>query len=126
MANIKEFEEKRRHKRYRVKERSFAVLGPDAVKLCHILDISKTGLSFKYFVDSDEPIVDDIELGILRGDDFYLENIPAKIISDELIVNSSSFNTVVMKRRGVQFGTLSPKQEEEVEYFIENNTICPA
>jgi len=118
----KEFVEQRKHKRYLVKDRAFAVLGPDALKLCHMIDISKGGLSFRYFIDSEELAEELFDLGILYGDDFYLEKIPARVVSDNVIENNSYFSSIIMKRRGIQFGDLTRRQKEQLEYFIENNT----
>jgi len=122
MEAKKEFVEQRKHKRYLVKDRAFAVLGPDALKLCHMIDISKGGLSFRYFIDSEELAEELFDLGILYGDDFYVEKIPARVVSDNVIENNSYFSSIIMKRRGIQFGDLTRRQEEQLEYFIENNT----
>ena len=124
MVNEKEFVEQRKQKRFKVKDRAFAVLGPDALKLCHMIDISKGGLSFRYFIDSEELAEEIFELGVLFGDDFYLEKIPARVISDNVIENDSHFSTVIMRRRGVQFGDLSSRQKEQIDYFIKHNTTA--
>ena len=122
MTETNGFVERRKNQRYKVKDRSFAVLGPDASRLCHMIDICRAGLAFRYFVDADEPVGKNMELGILAGDDFYLESIPARVVTEKTVESSSPFNAAIMKRRGVEFGLLTPKQIKAIEYFIENNT----
>ena len=124
MSVSKPIVEQRKHRRYKVTKRAFAVLGPDEVKLCHLIDISKGGLSFRYFVDTnnmDDPIY---ELDILGGEDFYLEKVPVRVISDKVLEDDSPFSSIAMRRRGVQFGTLTSRQMEQVEYFINDSMYC--
>lgn len=116
--------EQRKHKRYKVTKRAFAVLGPEAVKLCHLIDISKGGLSFRYFVDTNDTGERLQELDILGGEDFYLEKVPVRVVSDMILKDDSPFSSIAMRRRGVQFGPLTPKQREQIDYFIENSEYC--
>ena len=96
--------EQRKHKRYKVTKRAFAVLGPEAVKLCHLIDISKGGLSFRYFVDTSDTEEQLQELDILGGEDFYLEKVPVRVVSYMILKDDSPFSSIAMRRRGVQFG----------------------
>ena len=122
MADMNQVVEQRKHQRYRVKDRSFAVLGPDAVRLCHLIDISKGGLSYRYFADSNELSGESSELDILCGEEFYLEKVPTLVVSDVMLDAESPFGSLDMRRRGIQFGELTAKQIEQVDYFIEQNT----
>ena len=122
MVDTNQVVEQRKHQRYRVKDRSFAVLGPDAVRLCHLLDISKGGLSYRYFADNNELSGESSELDILCGEEFYLEKIPTLVVSDVMLDAESPFGSLDMRRRGIQFGELTAKQIEQVDYFIERNT----
>jgi len=124
MSDSKPIVEQRKHKRYKVTKRAFAVLGPDAVKLCHLIDISKGGLSFRYFVDTNGMEETVFELDILGGEDFYLERVPIRVVSDILLEDDSPFSSIAMRRRGVQFGTLTQRQKEQVEYFISDSSYC--
>ncbi len=117
------FKEKRKHKRYLVKDRTFVVLGPDATELCHIVDISKGGLAFRYFIESKKLLEEYMELGILSGDNFYLENISVRNISDREFKNESSSSKLMMRKRGIQFGHLTPFQESQLEHLLRNNTL---
>ena len=116
--------EQRKHKRYKVTKRAFAVLGPEAVTLCHLIDISRGGLAFRYFVDSNG-IAEELEtVDILGGEDFYLEKVAVRTVSDNILADDSPFSSIAMRRRGVQFGPLTPKQREQVDFFIENSKYC--
>ena len=116
--------EQRKHKRYKVMKRAFAVLGPEAVKLCHLIDISKGGLAFRYFVDSNGLAEEMDNLDILGGEDFYLEKVPVQVVTDMALKDESPFSSIAMRRRGVKFGQLTPKQMEQVDYFIEKSEYC--
>lgn len=124
MSVTKPIVEQRKHKRYKVAKRAFAVLGPDAVKLCHLIDIGKGGLSYRYFVDANDMEEAVTELDILGGEDFYLEKVPVRVVSDKLLEDDSPFSSIAMRRRGVQFGMLTPRQIEQVEYFINDSPYC--
>jgi hypothetical protein len=124
MNVMKPIVEQRKHKRYKVTKRAFAVLGPDEVKLCHLIDIGKGGLSFRYFVDTNDMAEAIDELDILGGEDFYLEKVPVLVVSDRVLEDESPFSSIAMRRRGVQFGTLTPRQMEQVEYFINDSMYC--
>jgi hypothetical protein len=124
MSLPKQTVEQRKHKRHKVTKRAFAVLGPEAVKLCHLIDISKGGLSFRYFVDTNDSGERLQELDILGGEDFYLEKVPVRVVSDMVLKDNSPFSSIAMRRRGVEFGPLTPKQREQVDYFIENSEYC--
>jgi hypothetical protein len=116
--------EQRKHKRYKVTKRAFAVLGPEAVKLCHLIDISRGGLAFRYFVDSNGMEEEMETVDILGGEDFYLEKVPVRTVSDNILASESPFSSIAMRRRGVQFGPLTQRQREQVDYFIENSEYC--
>lgn len=126
MKKSNEVIEQRKHKRYLVKNRAFAVLGPEAVRLCHLIDISRGGLSFRYFADTDDLTGEISVLDILCGENFYIEKIPARGVSDWLLPPDLPFGSLAMRRRSVQFGELSVGQAEQVENFIKNNTYTPA
>jgi hypothetical protein len=41
-----------------------------------------------------------------------------------VLKDNSPFSSIAMRRRGVEFGPLTPKQREQVDYFIENSEYC--
>ena len=86
-----------------------------------VLDISRSGLAFKYAFDGKAPeYVDQATINMAAGN-FSLENLTYRAISDTMLkaANGSHIET---RRRGVQFEKLTPLQSEQLEYFIDNYT----
>ena len=120
-------DERRKHKRFRVKNGTFAVLS--AISLPHstqkvgqITDISMGGLAFSY-IASEEPSNGSVQLSIfLGGNRFDLREIPFETIWD-IETQEVRFRALTMRRSGVQFGKLTPHQISQLKYFIQNYTI---
>jgi len=132
----------RAHKRYRVKDGTFAVLFQDSSKLGHLIDICTDGFSFSF---SDSPFIDgdrdvrallysgQLELpeGFSEFDIFlvdsglYLERMPCRVISEFDLEESSYSASVAMKRCCIQFENLAPQQVSDLTYFIEHCTEKP-
>ena len=86
-----------------------------------VLDISKSGLSFKYAFNGKVPeYMDQATINMEMGN-FSLENLTYRAISDTMLKAANGSN-VETRRRGVQFEKLTPLQSEQLEYFIENYT----
>jgi len=121
--------ERRKHKRFKVQDRAFVVLGapprPHSTKAGQIIDISMGGLAFSYIADDDRSNASS-ELGIFLADNsFHLRHIPFETISD-LKTNRVPFSSITIRRSGVQFGELTHDQISQLEYFIQNHTISKA
>jgi hypothetical protein len=115
--------ERRRHKRFKADEGAFASTRVRERKFWQIIDISKGGLAFRYVL-SEENAVGSSELDIMTGDvGFSLEKIPYKVISDHKIIDEIPSTKLHLRRRSVQFGTLTPEQASQLEYFIRNHTF---
>ena len=126
VAILHEFVERRRHKRFRVKDGAFAALMPDSTKLGQILDVGEGGLSFLY-IDTGETANGSRELYIYVVDkEFYISKLPVKIVSDVRVPNKIPINPIVMRRQGVQFGELTPEQSFSLYSFIEDYTTGEA
>ena len=117
----KDLSERRKHKRYKVKQGSCAVKAKTEsapAKAGEIIDISMGGLAFSYMEDgewSDESF----DRGMLLGEkDLCIEDIPLKVISDCAI----NTGITITRRCGVQFGKLTPSQISQLEYYIWTNT----
>ena len=122
VAILNEFVERRRHKRFRVKDGAFAVLMPDSTKLGQILDVGEGGLAFLY-IDTGETANGSRELYIYVVDkEFYMSKLPVKVVSDVRVPNRIPINPIVMRRQGVQFGQLTPEQIFSLNSFIEDYT----
>jgi c-di-GMP-binding flagellar brake protein YcgR len=121
--NVNSPEDRRKHRRFRVKEGAFAVLKGEEKKLGQITDISGGGLAFKYVSQgqsSEGPYVLDI---LLSGHDFHLKEIPVKAISDSEIEDEIPFSQIEMRKLGVQFLTLTGRHVSQLEDFIQNHTM---
>ncbi len=113
----------RRHKRFRVREGALAFLGSVPGT---ITDISQGGMSVNYVVfekDPDQMLRLDI---FFSEGDFYLQDIPGRIVSDLDYPTEAPFSTVQVKRLGIQFGELTSEQEAGLKYFLLHNTISEA
>jgi c-di-GMP-binding flagellar brake protein YcgR len=115
-------QERRKHKRYRVKNGALALI--DNIPGT-IVDISKSGLAINYTVFGKEP-VEQLRLDIfLSSDDFYLQDIPARLVSAKDRGGSqSTFGSIQVKRYSLQFGEMTEEQESNLKYFILHNTIA--
>lgn len=120
--------ERRRQKRFKVQDPVFAVLRPEFKVVGKIQDISKGGVSFEYVAlespartASTTQTDSGPELDIfMREPELYMSQIPCTIVYDIPVVGyvGHSQDSIVMKRCGVQFRDLSPKQSERVKSFI--------
>ncbi len=119
MSSEKQFEERRKHKRYQARPDAYAVFSEKARHAARIIDISKGGLSFCYA--NGEPWLEEAaELDIFLGDDeFSLNRIPFETVADYMLPIASSTGHTMVSQRCVRFGKLTPKQIYQLSYFIE-------
>ena len=114
--------ERRIHKRYRVKEGALALIDNSPGT---IVDISTGGLTVNFMVFGNEPS-NAMRLDIfLSSEDFYLQDVPAKLVNsyaEDKTTNAD--NLIQVKRYGLQFGELTKHQEETIRYFILHNTVA--
>jgi len=117
--------ERRRHKRFLVPVGMFVGFRPDNSRLGEVIDISLSGLSFRYLA-SGGPSNGSRRLNIFlteRG--FCLDNLPFETVSD-VGTYEIPFTPVTMRRSGVQFERLTEGQASRLEYFIEHFTTNKA
>ncbi len=118
--------ERRKNKRYKVQDNVFAILHSHVIIVTSLIDISQDGLSFECLPEVNEIPKNDGQLDIFFNDDdlydFYLQNIPFETTSEIEVVNDYK-NILKMKRVGVKFGGISPKQQALLDYFLKNHTI---
>ncbi len=114
--------ERRKHKRFRSKEGSYAVLSGPCSKMGQILDISRDGLSFRYIDIGDRPR-ETCVLDILSEDNaFRLKNVGFRVISDLDASKDFPFSTIPMRRCGGELTGLNDRQINDLNYLIENYT----
>jgi len=118
--------DRRRKKRYKVKEGAYAALINHNNQLGQIKDISLVGLSFRY-IDNDEQIKPGSELKIiLAGSGLVMDNLPYRPVSDFEIESNYTFSSVKMRQVRLAFGDLTPQQLSQLDYFILNYTMGEA
>ncbi len=115
--------ERRRFPRYRVKEGALAFLG--AVP-GNIVDISEAGITVHYVMLTSEPVPSDCLDIFYSSDDFYLPDLPSRLVSDMNSLDETPFSALRVKRLGFQFGELTPEQKRKLQEFIKKNTVTAA
>ncbi len=115
--------ERRFYKRYQAKDGALAFI--DSIP-GRIVDISEGGMSINYMVFEKE-ITSSLMLDIFFNDDkFFLQNIPARVVSEKVKEPLTPFSSVVIRRYSIRFGDLSEDQREKLNYFIHHNTEIEA
>ncbi len=115
--------EKRRFRRFQAPQSAFALLrGPDG-RLGQIIDISKGGLAFRYVGNGRQPR-SSFQLDIfLANNDFHLEKVSFRTVSDFEVSKQALTHSVIMRRCGGQFDELNQDHVSRLEYFIENYAL---
>ncbi|HDK42984.1 MAG TPA: PilZ domain-containing protein [Desulfobacteraceae bacterium] len=115
--------ERRRHKRFNVSDNALAFINNAP---CMIQDISEGGMMLQSVVLEDEP-ADNLKLDIFVGsDNFYLQDVPVRLISRSQRQSTVPFSVVQVRCFGFQFGELTEQQKSRLDYFIARNTIGEA
>jgi len=114
--------ERRKHRRYRVKDNAFTVINPDPVKVVPIIDIGMGGLSI--YLDDGVRWLDTVsKLEIMVADcSFYLEKIPFQVIANDRAFPNHNTSLMNGRRYGIRFGNLRPVQKSHLKYFIRSYT----
>jgi len=114
--------ERRRHKRFEVPVGVFVGFRPDNSRLGEVIDISLSGLSFRYLANG-EPSNGSRRLNIFLTERcFCLHDLSFETVSD-VGTYKIPFTPVTMRRSGVQFEGLTEDQISRLEYFIEHFTM---
>jgi hypothetical protein len=114
--------ERRKTRRFQVKDKCFTIINPDPVKLVPIIDISQGGLGF-YFNDNEEWLNKTSKLEIMVADcSFYMEKLPFDVVSRSRAFPTKSTSLLDGRRYGLKFGHLQPNQKSQLKHFIRNYT----
>jgi len=112
--------ERRQFARFRPKEGTMAVnhhvLGP-------IINISMTGLVFRYMNETSNKAISDMLSIFLGSDNILIEDLTTKMISDKIVSNGSIFLQTSTRQRSIQFINLTKTQRTKLEDFISNKTL---
>lgn len=114
--------ERRKQRRFKVKDNTFAVINPDPVKMVPIVDIAMGGLGI--YVDNGAKWMNDCpKLEIMVADcSFYLDNLPFEIIANVKTFPWDASDMPDGRRVSLKFGNLRPVQKSRLKYFMRNYT----
>ncbi len=112
--------ERRKNHRHTIRDKAFALIGSESVKMMPIINIGIGGLGV---CADDAWQIKASHLEILMEDcSFYLDRIPFKKILNFSAACSSPFHSAQNNRCGLEFGMLMPSQIFKLRYFIRNYT----
>lgn len=120
----KKLKERRKHPRYDLKDVAFAILKADREEeLGQIVNISRGGLVFHYFIGNREFQRAD-RLDVLLADSgLHVENIPFRVVDDYELVNELPFSSITKREQRVLFNDLTEPQKQGIESFIRRHTF---
>jgi c-di-GMP-binding flagellar brake protein YcgR len=114
--------ERRKDRRFQVKDNAFTVINSDPVKVVPIIDIGMGGLGI-YLDDGARWMDTSSKLEIMVADcSFYLEKLPFQIVANVRAFPDNTANLMDGRRYGIKFGNLRPAQKAQLKYFIRNYT----
>jgi signal transduction histidine kinase len=113
---------KRMSTRYLVNGKAFVAPNADPKVRFDIIDISEKGLAFKYY-RTGTPLDEFEKLSIVTSDEkIVLEDIGYKLVSDIELIEKSETRDAPIRRRGIQFESLTPMHHKMLGYLIQNHT----
>lgn len=121
METEKNFTERRKDKRFKVKDPVFAILN-NSSKMGRIVDISKSGLALRY-CENGADYAELNKIDVFKSDfSIYINDIKANIISDFQVIGKMFFGSRDVRQCGVRFEKLSSKQIAQLESLINTAT----
>ena len=110
--------ERRKKKRFRVKDGAFAVKNSDINIAGPIQNISSSGFTFRY-IGKIGQIGRSLEVNLFYiGEGHFLTKLPSKAIYDFKIDSKTPNNELTIRRCGVQFAELTDNQMSLIKDFI--------
>jgi c-di-GMP-binding flagellar brake protein YcgR len=119
-TDMETFQERRKHKRFIVKNRSAVLVLPTTILSYAVLDISNSGLAFSYTGCENWPTkpMKRIKLYILDRE-FFLDDIQISVIDDVRIAYGSN----ELRRYGLKFTSLDKGQKTILRRYIASVAI---
>jgi hypothetical protein len=109
-------DDKRKHKRFEVKDGAYTVLSYQPTVMGQIINISEKGVAATY---KGKRLKESTEIDLFISDaGFYLEQIPVKTISDLKIAGKFLSGSKKIWQRSLQFGELTDDQKSQLDEFI--------
>ena len=91
-----------------------------------IQNISKGGIKLKSVLFDDTPSYEMLLDIFLKDDNFYLQNIPVRLVRYQKNNPFSPFGKTHMSCFGLQFGDLTEQQKSRLDYFIARSSYGEA
>jgi hypothetical protein len=114
--------ERRKYNRFQVPFGVFLSFGPDDSRLGEIIDVSMSGLAYRYLATEEKPNPAR-RLNIFFAEhDPYMNDVPFETVSDFRTLHIP-FTPVSVRRSGVRFGELTESQVSRLEHFIDNHAL---
>lgn len=111
------FADRRKHRRYSLRQGVFAGFRPN---MGEIIDISIGGILFHYLEFSKEAN-EKSDFVICSEDGCCLDSFPCRVVSDRVLANESSLSQIVTRQRRVMFDQLTEEQHRLLNDFIDSH-----
>jgi len=119
MMDRKNFNERRKQNRFKVRDDAFVSIKSDKDKIGPIRDISGDGFAFTYVGKKDQ-ICGPLEVDIFyAGSGLYVQKLKAKTISDFKIDKKAPSSFLAIRQCCVQFCELTDDQISSLDNFIQ-------
>jgi len=116
--------DRRKHKRYAMKGLAFAILKSDSdEELGQIIDLSRGGVAFQYFVGSKRLLTAEYLNIMLAKNSLYIDKIKVRTVFDFEIENKLPFSSISKRQQSLCFEELTAEQKIKVDYLIKHHTV---
>ena len=117
-------EERRKHPRLGVKKNIMAFTD---TTFGEVINISKGGLYIRCLLHNNDHFDTSFHIGLLSNNaDYFLENLPCKVVSIKDSSPLQSSRTTFIREAGIMFQQLTIHQQAELDSFLEQNTKSAA
>ncbi len=114
--------DRRKTRRFGLRENAFAVISRGPIKLVPITDIGMGGIGI-FLSDGDSSQNRSSKMEIMAADcSFHLENIPFQIVANKFAFPANPKKISGGRRCSIKFGNLTPGQKSRLKHFIRNYT----
>ncbi len=109
-------DDKRKHKRFDVKDGAYTVLNYQPTVMGQIINMSAEGIAATY---KGKRLKKSFEIDLFISDaGFYLDQIPVKTITDHKIAGKFFSGSEKIWQRSMQFGELTDDQQSQLDEFL--------
>lgn len=116
--------DRRNEIRYRVRDGVFAIDTHEPQRLGEILDISRSGIAFRY-MDGPNNFKPTTELSVFSSThSLFLSNFPFETVSD-IEIEGHFTSAILMRRHSGKFTSLTQPQQEALDNFIDLHSMYP-